>query len=556
MKSITQWLCLILGFAVLASLAGCRLGDNRLNGRIRDGSSLSGPLQVSSLSDGVFPGQSLTITGEGGRPPYQYTLVSGGGSIDVSTGVFTADSSIGENIVRVTDLAGNSAEISVFTDPQRLLGENGHEGGIWASNVAESDDYWVYVMDADNDGEKELMITNKSTGASQTITTDGYIYINDYKSAANVKLLSIGPNAGSYDYYFLNVQTGVLTNFEGFFSPSESVFDPIITQNGLYAVARVTIGGGGGSALYSMPTDLSSGPIQLNPNLDTGEITYDWALTPDGAKAVYMSNEDGHGGFELFAVDIGNPSSVVPLSEDIGSGGDSVPSGIGFQFKISPNGLYVVYAGAPTGAPFKDNVYSVAIDGSSRTQIKAGSGSWGWGLIGPQFISDSSTVVFEGRFDDNSRTDVFSATVGSAGSAVRMNNTAVANGLVFSLSDSAWFYRTSSMFYTMTIGSFESTNPVFNVAGNPLLYTVAMSPDQSKISFQLDSPSGADEVYVSDYGITGGLKVHIDFPSHVDIGSSPKWLSDSSGVIFMADVAVNQKSNSFLRLQMAVAKWI
>lgn len=57
--------------------------------------------------------EKLTFVGEGGAPPYSFQVRSGPGSIDVSTGVYSAPSVSGQTTIVVTDLYGAEAVASV-----------------------------------------------------------------------------------------------------------------------------------------------------------------------------------------------------------------------------------------------------------------------------------------------------------------------------------------------------------------------------------------------------------------------------------------------------------
>lgn len=70
-------------------------------------------LAVSGSASQVAPSGSVTITGSGGTPPYTYSIVSGGGSIDSTTGAFTAPSSSGSVVIRVTDADGNTSQTTI-----------------------------------------------------------------------------------------------------------------------------------------------------------------------------------------------------------------------------------------------------------------------------------------------------------------------------------------------------------------------------------------------------------------------------------------------------------
>jgi hypothetical protein len=66
----------------------------------------SGPTAV----DG---GQALTLSGTGGQGPYTYSVVSGPGTVDASTGSFAAPSTAGTTVIKVTDANGGTSQITL-----------------------------------------------------------------------------------------------------------------------------------------------------------------------------------------------------------------------------------------------------------------------------------------------------------------------------------------------------------------------------------------------------------------------------------------------------------
>ncbi|KHD89441.1 MAG: hypothetical protein OM95_03500 [Bdellovibrio sp. ArHS] len=85
----------------------------------------SGPLKLSAVP-GVNRGKVVNTSGQysfkaaGGSPPYQYSLVSGGGSVNAGTGVYTASSSAGTATIQVTDSLGGVATQSISVVPHAL----------------------------------------------------------------------------------------------------------------------------------------------------------------------------------------------------------------------------------------------------------------------------------------------------------------------------------------------------------------------------------------------------------------------------------------------------
>jgi plastocyanin len=73
------------------------------------------PLRIAPGSVALLAQTQYKFGATGGQPPYTYSVLGGGGTVDPDTGVFTAGLSAGETTVRVTDAYGNTedAEISV-----------------------------------------------------------------------------------------------------------------------------------------------------------------------------------------------------------------------------------------------------------------------------------------------------------------------------------------------------------------------------------------------------------------------------------------------------------
>lgn len=71
------------------------------------GGSSGTPLIVSAPSDQVVMGGTLQFTSTGGSTSHTFSVASGAGSIDSTTGLFTAASSIGTVLIKVEDSSGN-----------------------------------------------------------------------------------------------------------------------------------------------------------------------------------------------------------------------------------------------------------------------------------------------------------------------------------------------------------------------------------------------------------------------------------------------------------------
>lgn len=94
----------------LAVLAGCKQFSfySALGDRLNDN-----PLTISPASVTVFLNATFTFTATGGQAPYSYAVVSGTGTIDAGTGLYTAPGTAGTDTVQATDNAGGHSNATV-----------------------------------------------------------------------------------------------------------------------------------------------------------------------------------------------------------------------------------------------------------------------------------------------------------------------------------------------------------------------------------------------------------------------------------------------------------
>ena len=78
-------------------------------------------LQISPSSKSLTINSTQTFTAAGGLPPLSYSLASGSGIINSSSGGYTAPSSAGSAVVRVTDSLGNTADSAMTINAALVL---------------------------------------------------------------------------------------------------------------------------------------------------------------------------------------------------------------------------------------------------------------------------------------------------------------------------------------------------------------------------------------------------------------------------------------------------
>ena len=71
------------------------------------------PLAISPINATISVGMSMVFIASGGDPPYKFDIVSGLGTIEASTGRYTAPDNVSEDRVRVVDALGSASEALV-----------------------------------------------------------------------------------------------------------------------------------------------------------------------------------------------------------------------------------------------------------------------------------------------------------------------------------------------------------------------------------------------------------------------------------------------------------
>ncbi len=75
------------------------------------------PLVISPSSYTLAVNNTYTFTASGGEAPYTFSIQSGSGSVNSSTGLYTAPATAGSVVVRVTDNNGQTADATVTVNP-------------------------------------------------------------------------------------------------------------------------------------------------------------------------------------------------------------------------------------------------------------------------------------------------------------------------------------------------------------------------------------------------------------------------------------------------------
>ncbi len=276
---------------------------------------------------------------------------------------------------------------------------------------------------------------------------------------------------------------------------------------------------------FSAPFELFSVPItggahvKLNDSLAiNGEIeAFDgYFISADGARVIYLAEQDLPTSQELYSVPIAG-GSTVKLNAPLEFNTDV------FTYVISPDGQTVVYQARLNGNTLS-HFYGVQISGGTSTQLSAdpvaGGGLSFVGGKGPNaqmlITPDSSTMVYWARIDDADIHELYSVALGGSAST-KLNGSIVTGGDVAALlSENNSFSRGyalsadgSRVYYFADQEADEELQlySVPTVGGTALRLTT--TPLKSDIPpLLLESFDSKNIIYLSDLDLDNAIEAH------------------------------------------------
>lgn len=255
--------------------------------------------------------------------------------------------------------------------------------------------------------------------------------------------------------------------------------------------------GGGSNDLYSVPLDLSSAAVRLNPTAVTPVAAY--GITPDGGTVLFFGPDStsGSGATELYARAIAGGGTARQLS-DAGAGN---PAG-GVVLAIpSPDGSRVVYAADASGVEQWYSVATAASGPGTDVQLSTALGS-----IGPAAVSpDGTTVVYAADDQTFGAVEVFAVPI-AGGTRTKLNPSMAGSGAT-DIAISADGARVGYLADQNTAGVIEVYGADIDVAGSGVRLNSALSGTQSADALVL-GPDSATAVYESDQQAAGTFDLY------------------------------------------------
>jgi Tol biopolymer transport system component len=278
-----------------------------------------------------------------------------------------------------------------------------------------------------------------------------------------------------------------------------------------------------------------------------------FALSPDGATAVYLADQETLGRFELYSVAVDGSTLPTKISAGLAFGTGDIGVAL---FRISPSGTEVVFLADPLLGGGNNDLYSVPIDGSSapvrmNTATQAP-------VLGVGIAPNGTSVAFFGKATTagSGSSELYRATIGSVGSGVQLSDASTSNpaGNVvaadFDAISSTLVYAADSgaddnfQWYSVAL---TASGPGADVLLSSALGFVSLgviSPDSSTLVYAADENSlGVMDLF--SVPLTGGTSTRLS-PTMAGLGVTSIRVSvDGTHVAYLADQLTAGVSEAF-----------
>jgi Tol biopolymer transport system component len=308
---------------------------------------------------------------------------------------------------------------------------------------------------------------------------------------------------------------------------------------------------------YSVPIGgpAASG-IKLSRSLVADGAWHYFHISPDSSRVVYLAEQDTPYVNELYSVLIGGPAaSGIKLNGPLPAGGD-----VYYNFLISPDSSRVVYL-AEQDTDNVPELYSVPIVGPAASGIKLNPALVAGGVVSTFQISpDSNRVVYQADQETNDVYELYSVPIGGpAASGIKLNPALVASwdivGFQFSPDSRRVVYRAgwqSCSEYSCTLFYELYSVPIVGPAASGIKLNTALvedifgeydssykiSPDSRRVVYHTDQDTNnVYELYSVPIGgpAASGIKINGPLVAGGNVGMFFQISPDSRRVVYRAD---------------------
>lgn len=281
---------------------------------------------------------------------------------------------------------------------------------------------------------------------------------------------------------------------------------PIISGDGARALYVANQDSPSVRELYVVPVDGSAGPSKVNSTLASGHVQFG-VFAPLG-RVLYVAAQDQIGVDELYSVPADGSLAPVKLNGVVLAGHDVL------DLRVPVAGSRVVFATGTNGTIRRFALHSVPVDGSGAAvqltpPLVAGGVIWGY-----EVDSTGTRVIYAAEQEVDERTELYSVPIDGSAAAVKLNGTLAPGGAVVPSDFFTDWFRVSADGARVFYVADQDTNDVFElysvpsngvlppvklnamlVAGGDVLSYVP-SPDGSRLAYRATQDQvGKRELY-------------------------------------------------------------
>jgi len=326
--------------------------------------------------------------------------------------------------------------------------------------------------------------------------------------------------------------------------------------------------------LFSVPLDGSTAPVRLSRLTQAGTGVYgNWELTPDGARAIYVADQEERNRFELYSVPVDGSALPGKLNSALVTGGDvgQLSEGIGLAgyVRISADSARVVYL-ADQQMNDRLELYSVPADDSAGPVKLSGTLPL-TGSVQSYFQLDPAglRVFFVADAQTDEVFELFTSPIDASSARVKLSGTLVAGGDVLAAAtrDGLVQFGQGRVAYTADALQDEvielfsapvdaSAPPVrlntqLPTGGDVRFGGVLASADGSTVFYRADQTTNdVFELFrVPIDGSAAPVRVNLALPSGGDVEPDVRLIARGNRLFYRADQDVNDEIELFtLRL--------
>ncbi len=307
----------------------------------------------------------------------------------------------GEHVVYTASTPGGATRAELFSAridgdraPLKLSGPPA-PGIIWALRVTPDGGRVVYLADQETQGVIEIFSVpidgssgpvklNGPFAPGRGIRTHDWPFLVSPDGAHVVYLADQGTD-DVFELYSVPIDGHAsAVKLSGSMVPGGDVERYAIDALGARVVYLADQEANGKRELYGVAIDGSEAPVELNGSVTrSGDVWPTFGISPDGARVVYIADEDRDGQRELRAAPTDRSGACYRLSPHFVT-----------SFEFSPDGERVAYLHS---AGALSDIYSVPIERGQAINLTQTSGQFEWPHSGFRITPDGDHVVYMHR---------------------------------------------------------------------------------------------------------------------------------------------------------------